>query len=788
MALDQNIGMVTAYAYARSKGYTGTEDEFAEALANADVTLDQITDAVDEFIDTTVPAKVAEVTAEGTRQIGLVQSEGTAQVSAVNSAGSAQIGLVQSEGTTQKNAVIAQGQATIASIPSDYTALSNEVVGLKNTTVQKINMELCDTESVPKSANLWNPAIATAGGYSANGTYQNRSDYVNETIEVTAGDTLYFYTPNALSNYRWICALDSNSSVVYSSGSNTGAQSFTVPNGIAALKVSVATAVSGTIMILVGVTETPTSYIPFYEEHINYLASNEFAKNINDIPPLWFTAELPSQRAQFVRYSDGAFVNSGATHTFVMRNNSYSRVKVHSQLGSFSVAAIAFYSTETPDASSYIASASVACDETNVGKWYIANVPASAKSIAVCSDNVDTTAHPILLPVNDLIEVVNAEKIRQDNLLAYSTPFSFGKFYSHMFANHVTGGFAYTGGIIIPAESVFSVDIDKRLGFKFTEANVHATATQGKYVVTHGKSGKLGDDFETLSGEEATNVTIASTSFDDLRNNYVYRSQFSKYKVPITSLEEFCYACRANDIYPVLQYLDETSLDIARAILGDNIILYKGNREVFDGFIIEYLSLTTESEILEQCESVGRPYIYCMANTTSFTDMELESIVGTLHKKGYYIAMAGNYAGLPEAVRCSNLGFDFISSDSMVNDFENGNLIDFHDTVSFDNLTTTGEVSNGVLALNIDDTISISSDDASFLKKFVLNIRFDGRIKIRFPSAYEYMSNADSTLESDGAHNMLIGGTAVNKVSLSVTITALEQTAVYEIGFKASKC
>ena len=33
-AIDQNIGMVTAYAYAVSKGYDGTEDEFAELLAN----------------------------------------------------------------------------------------------------------------------------------------------------------------------------------------------------------------------------------------------------------------------------------------------------------------------------------------------------------------------------------------------------------------------------------------------------------------------------------------------------------------------------------------------------------------------------------------------------------------------------------------------------------------------------------------------------------------------------------------------------------------------------------
>ena len=74
MALDQNIGMVTAYAYAVSKGYTGTEEQFAQELASAGADLSQIQTQIDNFINTIVPAKTAEVTAEGTRQIGLVRA------------------------------------------------------------------------------------------------------------------------------------------------------------------------------------------------------------------------------------------------------------------------------------------------------------------------------------------------------------------------------------------------------------------------------------------------------------------------------------------------------------------------------------------------------------------------------------------------------------------------------------------------------------------------------------------------------------------------------------------
>ena len=31
---DKNLGHVSAYAYAKSKGYTGTEEEFAELMAS----------------------------------------------------------------------------------------------------------------------------------------------------------------------------------------------------------------------------------------------------------------------------------------------------------------------------------------------------------------------------------------------------------------------------------------------------------------------------------------------------------------------------------------------------------------------------------------------------------------------------------------------------------------------------------------------------------------------------------------------------------------------------------
>lgn len=132
--ITKDLGMVTAYAYAVSKGYTGTETQFAELMASyASVAQEAVNAALaaaqsaqdaesaKDTAQTTVSGAIAGIQAEGQTQIGAVQSEGTTQVGNVNSAG-----------TTQVDAVQAKGAEVLDSIPSDYTALSGEVSGLKS--------------------------------------------------------------------------------------------------------------------------------------------------------------------------------------------------------------------------------------------------------------------------------------------------------------------------------------------------------------------------------------------------------------------------------------------------------------------------------------------------------------------------------------------------------------------------------------------------------------------------------------------------------------------------------
>lgn len=377
-------------------------------------------------------------------------------------------------------------------------------------------------------------------------------------------------------------------------------------------------------------------------------------------------------------------------------------------------------------------------------------------------------------------------KGKEKSIMPYTFPFLYDKFYGHLFTHYIDWG---SRDVEIPCQSIFDVQASARLGFKYIEANVHKTATSGKYVVTHGISGKLGQDFENADGTEIVgDVTIASTSYSDLRNNYRYRSKYAKYRVPITSLEEFLYECRSCNIYPLLQYVDATELEIATNIVGNNLILYAGNRQVFDGFIMEYASYSTEAEILARCSAVGSPYMYCMGNPTSFTDAQLKSIIAKVHQMGCYIGNAGNYDGLVQNIRLMNLGFDFSASGAMVNNFDNGNIINICNNPTFDGVTHTGTVSNGQLNLLENQKIEFKSDDSSYLKKFILDITYDGEFTISYPTYVDGDEISYLTISSDGSQSQRISGTLLNKL-LSITLWAnVGGVTVKDISFKMSKC
>lgn len=462
---------------------------------------------------------------------------------------------------------------------------------------------------------------------------------------------------------------------------------------------------------------------------------------------------LPYYRSgQYIRYSDGALIGSGTYFGwYSMPNNGLTKVKAKMRSGDSIPAAIAFYSSETIGADSYIQSASVQA----INGWgdFEADVPDNCKTIAFCTRNDDTSQEPSVQLLNAdagaiaylsvAVAVDKANATSKKMIANIESPFKDGMCFDHLFVNQVTN--AFSSEILIPSQTIFSVQASARLGFKYAEANVHKTL-DSKYVVTHGISGKLGNDFETTDGQPCNDVVISQTNFSTLRSGYHYRSTQEKYRVPITSLEEFCYECKRWGMSVVLQYVDQTELNIVRGILGNNIILYSGNRDVWDGYIMDYMSLTTKEAIVARCQTIGAPYMYNMGNPHTFTDEQLVEIVNAVHNEGCLIGFVGAYQAKDKMHKYIDMGFDFNASDLQVNDFDYGNLFDISCDLDFDGITHNGTVENGVLHLEDGQSFRYIGN-VEYLSKASMHITFDGRLAYGAVAGTDYM-------ESDGSRSM----------------------------------
>ena len=136
-----DLGQVTAYAYAKAHGYTGTEEEFAIEQAHFAQNAQQVAEdrvvvradrvhvdeVVEAFTETTAPEAVQSVIAEGNTQVDRVQDESDTQIANVQAEGATQVRNVQAEGTTQLQAVEDKGEEVLESIPENYEEKMDEV-------------------------------------------------------------------------------------------------------------------------------------------------------------------------------------------------------------------------------------------------------------------------------------------------------------------------------------------------------------------------------------------------------------------------------------------------------------------------------------------------------------------------------------------------------------------------------------------------------------------------------------------------------------------------------------
>lgn len=368
-------------------------------------------------------------------------------------------------------------------------------------------------------------------------------------------------------------------------------------------------------------------------------------------------------------------------------------------------------------------------------------------------------------------------------------PFKKGKNYGHLFINQITSETAFA----VPCQSIIDVNITGRLGFPVMEGNVHKTATAGKYVVLHGVSGNLSKDIIDLNGDSAYGVPIGSTSFSDLRTNYTYRSKYAKNRIPISSLEEFLYACKDNNMTPLVTYVDDTELGIIRSICGDNFILYDNNglsRSKYDGLIFSWNTDTSVANIINKAKSIGLPLMMGLGSTLS--DANYLDVIAQLHDFGALVGIAGCYLPHNETIRLMRFGFDFNGSNRQVNEVRGTG-------VCLDNKTGTNWLSTSGASVDSEYTISIPAGSVIGINENVhkvgavmkasLRMRYSGKLSVYM------MGNGSTTAQpvtSDGSEfvewsGFYVQGNTNNNLGTipSVYIGAVDvATDIYEIEYK----
>ena len=371
----------------------------------------------------------------------------------------------------------------------------------------------------------------------------------------------------------------------------------------------------------------------------------------------------------------------------------------------------------------------------------------------------------------------NDDSDRRSSILFYNNLFREYKNYSHIFIGDIYDN----SKPIIPCESTYDLAIAKRLGFRVSEANIQATATPGKYVVMHGVSGTIGGQLVNLDGTSAADVVIADTTFDELRNNYKYKSIYEKYQTPIVSLEEWLTQCKILGLIPLVSYVDDISLNIVKGFFGSDFILYNGTRDRHNTMIMMYQHTYTKEEMVSLCEEYGAPLMINVSSLSNYeTDEALIEAIQEVHKNDCLFGVCGCYMSATDTLRAWRCGADFSASNSEVNRFENGDICDLDGELSFDGFNTNGEIANNVVLLAPGETISVSQASiVPFLHANQLEIIFEGKISISMSGAKEV-----NNIYSDGTKIIRWSGFAINQAPFFI-IEALSNTQIKSIKYQA---
>ena len=364
-----------------------------------------------------------------------------------------------------------------------------------------------------------------------------------------------------------------------------------------------------------------------------------------------------------------------------------------------------------------------------------------------------------------------------DMLVPLTNVMRFKPCYDHLFVNR--GG----NNVTIPHESVYHVRLSKSFGFDVIEANLYPTS-DGVYIVNHTDGGKFGNYFYHVDGvTDISNTLVSSVTWDWIVANVRYNSQITKYRTRPCRLEEFLAECKQQNLIPFINAATAGVTSIIDGYMGrTNYVAYNGSRSLSPSALIYHwkTNLTNKDDILEYCESIGRPFIYGLGNPNAFTDAELKEIVDLLHANGYWIGTA--YAD-DNWSKLSQMGFDVIGATKYVNRIPLGNKYNIVSCFGFSGFDYTNATeSNAVLTFSADGTLSPKVTSEAYEACMLdLEIVFDGELTV--PQFGEHISAI--TYTSDGSHPVFVTIPIING-GLNIVVSVKSGTVITDCKFRAS--
>ncbi|MBR2167420.1 MAG: hypothetical protein IJ920_03715 [Paludibacteraceae bacterium] len=418
-------------------------------------------------------------------------------------------------------------------------------------------------------------------------------------------------------------------------------------------------------------------------------------------------------------------------------------------------------------------------------------VEQQASAIATVADDLSAVQADVSQNANDISDIQTSIGDMSAKSSIAGNVFAYNPWCAHLFLNTVTDSAENT---YIPSQSLYDIEISKRLGFYVIEANTHRTS-DGKFVCFHGSNNTFASEFVAAEGSSYTDAQIQETNvgevtLDWIRTNVRYKAKYPKMRVSPPTLEEFLYACKKNVMVPLINYVHLDEIGIADRIMGkDNYILYSAPKSVRKYSNAPFLTITrfmTKEDVVNWIHDIGTPCIWSALHPEDHTKAEWAEVVDAVHEAGALINFAGGYLTPEQTQEWLDIGFDFGSSGWDLNPIVSGNMANLNGDATFSDFTTTGTVNDGTIELDTNETIVPATTLASsFLCGSWLDITFTGEISV---SMGRWLTHGGaSVFDADTPRTIHLSTYWLNTAPTFEIKSLSNGTVIESLVFKASK-